>query len=71
MGNRRHIPIQVKEKIVTMSHLRRAAIARNLQCSRSTVHSVLRLAATTGSVVRTPIFNGERRILSAIDLAVG
>lgn len=70
MGNRKHIPIQIKEKIVAMSRLRKTDIARNLQCSRYTVHRVLRLAAATGSVVNVPIFNGERRILNPIDLAV-
>jgi len=71
MGNRKHIPVQVKEKIVAMSHLHKTDIARNLQCSRNTVHNVLRLAARTGSVVRTPLLNGEHRLLNPIDLAVG
>ena len=70
MGNRKHIPIQVKQKIVTMSRLPKTTIARNLQCSRRTVHRVLELVARTGAVVKTPVFNGERRLLDAIDLVV-
>ena len=47
-----------------MSRLPKTTIARNLECSRKTVHRVLRLATTTGSIVKTPIFNGERRLLA-------
>lgn len=70
MGTRKHIPVQVKERIVGMSRLPRTIIARNLECSRQTVHRVLQLAAKTGTVVKTPIFNGERRLLNAMDLVV-
>ena len=51
MGNCRHIPIQVKEKVVTMSYSWRTVITHNLQCSHNTARSGFRLAAMTGSVV--------------------
>ncbi|OCH91723.1 hypothetical protein OBBRIDRAFT_791950 [Obba rivulosa] len=62
---RRYIPEDVKEQIVTLStQIReRKTVARLLDVSPRTVSRVLRLARTTGKVVRKPEVAGRRRIL--------
>ena len=72
-GNRRHIPTVIKELMVTLQtrkRLKKAQIAYLLDVDPRTVRRVTRLEAETGSVIRTPVVGGPRRILNGIDCAV-
>lgn len=72
-GNRRHIPIPIKELMVTLQvrkGLKKKQIADLLDVNVRTVRRVTKLEATTGSVVREPISKGPRRVLNGIDCAV-
>ncbi|KAI0055790.1 Homeodomain-like protein, partial [Artomyces pyxidatus] len=71
MGNRKHIPISIKKQIVCMSAkiANKNKIAYLLDVSPRTVRRVLRLAHTTGSVVRRPIQSGGPRLLNGLHAA--
>ena len=72
-GNRRHIPIAIKELMITLQtkkRLKKRQVADLLDVNPRTVRRVTKLEAETGSVVREPILKGPRRLLNGIDCAV-
>jgi len=73
LGNRRHIPIAIKELMVTLQTtkgLKKKEVAELLDVNVRTVRRVTKLEAETGSVVREPLVKGPRRLLNGIDCAV-
>lgn len=73
LGNRRHIPITLKELMITLQtqkRMKKVQIADLLGVSSQTVQRVTKLEAETGSVVREPVAKGPRRMLNGIDCAV-
>ena len=72
-GNRRHIPIAIKELMIilqTRNRMKKARIADLLDVDPRTVRRVTKLEAETGSVVREPIVKGPHWMLNGIDCAV-
>lgn len=73
LGNRRHIPIAIKELMITLQTvkgLKKKQVAELLDVDVRTVRRVTKLEAETGSVVREPLVKGPRRMLNGIDCAV-
>ena len=73
LGNRRHIPIAIKELMITLQTskgLKKKQVANLLDVDARTVRRVTKLEAETGSVVREPVSKGPRRLLNGIDCAV-
>jgi len=72
-GNRQHIPIAIKELMVTLQTtkgLKKKQVADLLDVDTRTVRRVTRLEAETGFVVQRPVSKGPRRVLNGIDCAV-
>jgi transposase len=72
-GYRRHIHISLKEEMVVMHArhlLSKSKIAYLMGVHPSTVRRTLRNVYTTGSIVKTPLQVGGRRVLNGIDCAV-
>ena len=72
-GNRRHIPIAIKELIVTLQTkkgLKKREVAELLDVNARTVRCITKLEAETGLVVREPLVKGPHRLLNGIDCAV-
>ena len=73
LGNRRHIPIAIKELMVTLQArkgMKKKQVAELLDVSTRTVRRVTKLEAETRSVVREAFAKGPRRLLNGIDCAV-
>ena len=73
LGNRRHIPVAIKELMVTLQTtkgLKKKEVADLLDVNIRTVRRVTKLEAESGSVVRVPLVKGPRRLLNGIDCAV-
>ena len=73
LGNRRHIPIAIKELMITLQtrkRMKKAQVADLLDVDPRTVRRVTKLEAETGSVVRKPVVKGPRWMLNGIDCAV-
>lgn len=73
LGYRQHIPVPLKEQMVTMHavhQLRKSRIAELMGVHPSTVRRALKNAYTTGSVVKKPLQSGGRRMLNGVDCAV-
>ncbi|TFK68633.1 hypothetical protein BDN72DRAFT_741151, partial [Pluteus cervinus] len=69
-GNRRFIHPAAKEQLVVMSaHMSASQIAAVTHISKRTVNRVIRLAKTTGAVIRKPLQCGRPRVLSSLDIA--
>jgi len=71
-GNRRHIPVAIKEAMITLhttKGLKKKEVADLLDVDVRTVRRVTRLEAETGSVVRESFLKGCRRLLNGIDCA--
>ncbi|KAI0028380.1 hypothetical protein K488DRAFT_7231, partial [Vararia minispora EC-137] len=69
-GNRRHIDEATKHDIVILAaQVGCLWTAQLLGIGRSTVFRIVRLAHSTGNVVRKPIIAGRPRLLNALDLA--
>jgi len=72
-GNQRHIPIAIKELMITLQTkkgLKKKRVADLLDVDPRTVRQVTKIEAETGSVVREPVPKGPRRLLNGIDCAV-
>lgn len=73
LGNRRHIPIAIKELIITLQtrkRMKKTHVADLLDVDTRTVRRVTKLEAETGSVVWEPVTRGPRWMLNGIDCAV-
>lgn len=72
MGNRRFIPLAIKEKMVSLisKGYTNREIAKLLDVNARTVRRVQRLAFLTGSVVRKPLHSGGPRSLNGLHVAV-
>ncbi|KIK25415.1 hypothetical protein PISMIDRAFT_96738 [Pisolithus microcarpus 441] len=69
-GNHCHIPQAVKEQIITMSaHMKPGRIAHVTGISMRTVRQIMELWWKTGLVKRTPLQQGQKRKLNALDIA--
>jgi transposase len=70
-GNRRHIPRDRKELIVSLSaRYSPSNIARICNVSPRTVYRTLELWLRTGNIVNTPLVPGRPRTLNNLDIAV-
>ncbi|KIJ65310.1 hypothetical protein HYDPIDRAFT_88780 [Hydnomerulius pinastri MD-312] len=68
--NRRHIPCAAKEQVVTMlAHMKPSQIACATGINARTIQRTMELWWKTGSVQRTPIEQGRKRKLNALDIA--
>lgn len=72
VGNRKHIPRDRKELMVSLSaQYKPSDIARICDVTTRTVRRVLALWMRTGDVVQTPDVQGRPRKLNNMDIAVG
>jgi len=72
-GNRRHIPVAIKELMITLQtrkRMKKVQVADLLDVDPRTVRRVTKLEAETGSVVWEPVVRGPRWMLNGIDCAV-